>query len=380
MPASNKKKCTEFSEGVIQQWNHKQVKNPFTNRTIRFFTRTFEDISNRCSMYNDCKTMKGLSNYKSFSCYLDSVLFLLLAIENKYVHRYILFKDLTVSNIGKECVKTDPEKNLQAVQSIQDALQKLCFEIRHGAYLSSIQCKDFLKILRSMCKDTSYPKFYKTRQRAPNDFLSFLFEVFRIDDHLHLTILQKNQYKTSSGHKSFLRQFTTSTETKNAHCIWNVPVGVIGDKPCHLKEFMTIQEDDTLSSPIFHEKDTGKLHPIAYYKTTRRYKKVPPFFVMEVSRIDPLTGIFVGTRITPDLHIKDVSLYGIIVHVGYIQQQVTGMQGSVGSGHYIAYFACKGKWFEYNDLGPSLTYIGGYKDLLENTNVAEKGVLYFYSK
>lgn len=371
--------CKKFSRRVIKNWEEKEVRNPFTNRMVRFYTKTFDKLSDQCNLYNDCKVMKGLSNYKSFSCYLDSVLFLLLAVENKYVDRYILFKELTTTNIGKECFKTNPEKNRKAVQAIQDQLQKLCFEIRHGIYLPTIQCKNFLKILQELCKQTSYPKFYKARQRAPNDFLSFLFEVFDIDRHMHLTIIQKNSYKKTATQKHFIKKYNTITETHNAHCIWNVPVTLL-QEPTSMKKLLTVTEEDSLETPLFHEKDTEKKDALHYYKTTRFFKKPPPFLVMELTRVDPLTGQFVNTAIVPDEHMKGLTLYGIIVHVGYVQQQVSGVMGSIGSGHYIAYFLCKGKWFEFNDLGASITYIGTYKDLVSKTNVARKGVLYFYSR
>lgn len=371
--------CKKFSVRVIRNWKEKTVKNPFTNRTVRFYTRTFDKLSYQCNLYNDCKVMKGLSNYKSFSCYLDSTLFLLLAVENRYVDRYILFKELSTTNVGRECFKTDPQKNLKAIMSIQDELQKLCFEIRHGIYLPTIQCKNFLKILRDSCKETSYPKFYKAQQRAPNDFLSFLFEIFDIDRHMRLTIIQRNSYKRTASQKHFMKKYNTVTETKNAHCIWNVPVTLL-QQPTSMKKLLVVTEEDVLDTPIYHEKDTEKKHPLYYYRTTRFFKNPPPFLVMELTRIDPITGKFVDTAILPDQHIKSLNLYGVIVHVGYVQQKTSGVMGSIGSGHYIAYFLCKGKWFEFNDCGASITHIGTYKDLLSKTDVAKKGVLYFYSR
>ncbi len=55
-------------------------------------------------------------------------------------------------------------------------------------------------------------------------------------------------------------------------------------------------------------------------------------------------------------------------------------QGTSYGGHYTAYLKVNKKWYYYNDLGPSIKFIGRYNELLQaKPSPLSMGILYFYS-
>lgn len=373
--------CKKFSGSVLKNWKDKKAVNPNTNRKIGFWTNTFNRIENECNVYNDCKSIKGMKNIDAFSCYLDSVLFILLIIPNKHIDKALLHKKLNIHNVGNVCFKKDSQKNLEAAILIQDELQKISFSIRNGKHIGSHTCRDFLKIIKRYCKESSYPKFYASEQRAPNDFIEFIFDLFHVDRYFKNEIVVKNIYK-KKHYSPILKAFTSQTITKNAHCIWNVPNELI--KPeTHLKKYLRIGDVSRYdkNDPLFLQADKAKQNPILYMKATRSFKKLPPFLVFEITRVQVMTGAFNDSNIIPDPYIKNLSLYGIIVHIGYTEPSdpIDLLSGGIGSGHYVAYFKCKGEWYKYDDLQNEVSYIGSYNDLIAKTEVCSNGTLYFYS-
>lgn len=373
--------CQKFTNDVLKNWKDQKVVNPKTKRKVRFWTDTFNKVENECNVYHDCQSIKGLKNIESFSCYLDSVLFLLLVIPNKHMDKAILFKKLTTHNINNVCFKKDAVKNLEAASRIQNELQKISFSIRNGKYIGNPTCRNFLKIIKHHCKESSYPKFFTSEQRAPNDFIEFLFDLFDVDKHFKNEIQITNVYK-KKHYSPILKNFTSEITVKNAHCIWNVPNEVL-EPDTHLKKYLKIKDVSHYEKehPLYLQSDKTKQHPILYKKATRSFKKLPPFLVFEITRVQIMTGAFNESRIIPDAYIKNLSLYGVIVHRGYSESSdpLDVLKGGIGSGHYVAFFKCKGDWYEYDDLDSEISYIGSYDDLITKTDVCTQGTLYFYS-
>lgn len=371
--------CKIFTNNVLRNWKIQKVKNPKTNRNIKFWTNTFNSIEQQCNVYNDCKSIKGMKNIEAFSCYLDSALFLLLVIPNKHIDKSILFKNLNIHNINMVCSKKDSEKNLEAIINIQNELQKISFSIRNGKWIANHTCGNLLKIIKDQCKDSSYPKFFISTQRAPNDFIQFLFDIFNVDKYFKYSIAVKNIYKK----KHYLKNINSSQFTyKNASPVWHVPNEVLQPNT-KIRKYLKIKEINHYDKeePLFLEADVLKQEPILYKKTTRSFEKLPKFLIFEISRVQLVSGIFNESRIIPDKNIKNLQLYGIIVHVGYTEPSdpLDFMMGNVGSGHYIAYFKCKGNWYEYDDLDSKINHIGTYQHLIDDTNVCTHGTMYFYS-
>lgn len=373
--------CKKFTSSVLKNWKDKKAVNPKTNRKIKFYTDTFNKVENECNVYHDCKSIKGMKNIEAFSCYLDSVLFVLLIIPNKHIDKALLHKKLNAHNIGNVCFKKNPTKNLEAANRIQDELQKISFSIRNGRHIGSHTCQNFLNIIKRFCKQSSYPKFFASQQRAPNDFIEFLFDLFNVDAYFKNEIVVKNIYK-KKHYSPILKGFTSHATTKNAHCIWNIPNELL-EPDAHLRRYLRVADVSHYGKddPLFLQADTTKQHPILYKKATRAFKKLPPFLIFEVTRVQVMTGEFNDSRIVPDRYIKNLSLYGIIVHLGYKEptNPIDALSGGIGSGHYVAYFKCKGEWYEYDDLEAEVSHVGSYEDLINETSACTRGTLYFYS-
>lgn len=372
--------CASFINDALAHWSEKKVTNPQTQRKVRFWTETFKKLEKDCNVYQDCLNIKGMSNVAGFTCYLDSALFLLLVLPNKHIDRAILFKPLSTQNIKRVCFKTDAQMNLQTAMMIQDALRKTAFSIRSGRFVKKTTCQNLLRILQVHCKESTYPQFFTATQRAPNDFIEFLFDLFDIDRSFSNEMIVTNVYRLKS-YTSILTQFTSTTTIANAHCVWNVPSELL--QPGSIRRYLKIRDVSHFpkDNPLYLEADAAHAFPIRYRRSTRTFRRIPPYLIFEINRVEILTGAFNETAIIPDPYIHNISLYGVIVHVNYVPPAapMDGLQGSVGSGHYIAYFKCKGDWYLYDDLRGSIDLVGNYDTLLATTNVRTHGTLYFYS-
>lgn len=83
----------------------------------------------------------------------------------------------------------------------------------------------------------------------------------------------------------------------------------------------------------------------------------------------------INVKIIPSKTIKlpknsfDLHLSSIIIHYG-----------NIGGGHYICLYKSNNKWFEYDDLKNSPTYIGSLSNIIKNDNYISNIVGIVYSK
>lgn len=389
--------CEQFVGGALQNWDAKQMKNPQTNRTIRYFKDRFNGLADRCSLYNDCGAIRGLRNVNAFTCYLDSVLMVLLAVRNKFIDRYILDRDLTIHNTPPTVCATDPRQNLAGVRKVQDEIRRLAFLIRNGHHVPEPVrvCRNLLRHLKRHCRlrlGTTYAAFYQETQNSASDFLAFILNVFSFCEEFHTRLITENLFRRVATDTGFA--FTTRTTHDNVSCVWVVPHEDL-QTPRRFRSLLH-HESDTILRPTqayFRQQDVERKNPFLFYRRVSYWEKIPPFFVVELSRVDLVSRQFLTTRVVPNKVIQRRKLFGVIVHVGYSgpESQATtpirGYQtpesisdvGAVGSGHYTACLLCGNEWFGYDDLRSRLHKIGSFRDLVATTPVATHGVLFFYS-
>jgi ubiquitin C-terminal hydrolase len=159
------------------------------------------------------------------------------------------------------------------------------------------------------------------------------------------------------------------------------------NKNTEIKKLLSYKTKTLLdnNNPKYHQSDTQKKNPLLYFEKNIRLKIFPPYLVIHIDRVNPFLGTFNKIKITPNQEIKNLKLFGIVVQLGFQSGEKytgwkKGMKMQIGGGHYISYFLCEDEWYSYNDLGPDIDYIGSYDDLLDESNVLTRGILYFYSK
>jgi len=368
--------CRLLTKRVIKNGKKGEIINPKTNRSIKLFHPTFNKLNASCNMFTNCSTLRGMSNPLAFTCYIDTVLFLLLS--NTYIDKKILNKALTTDNIALMC-NTNPQTNLEAVRGIQDELRLLSFRIKNMHHLpTEFTCHSLLSRIKKLCPrsdlNKEFPKFYSRAQRSPLDVIHFFFRMFQFDNYT-ITETKKSVFRKTK-HSPIAATSTTISKIKT--CIWQVPSYSI-QRPSSVKDLLktvNINEVDE-ENPIYEEKDKKKKNPFYYVQQEVSWKTLPPFFIIELSRVD-FTGNFLETRITPDPDLKSgLHLFGIIVQRGFSSGNITGT--NIGGGHYVAYFICDDQWYLYDDMSASIQWIGDYKKLLK-TDAVTRSVLFFYSK
>jgi hypothetical protein len=376
MSLSSIELCKLLTERVLKHGKNGKIVNPQTDRSIKLFYPTFNKLNTSCNMFTDCSTLRGMANPLSFTCYIDTILFILLS--NKYIEKKILFKKLTTGNIAVMCNK-DPELNLEAVKDIQTELRLLSFRIKNAHHLpKEFTCHSLLSRIKKVCPKSDlnkeFPPFYLRKQRSPLDVIHFLFRMFQFDNY-SITETKKSIFRKT---KDTPVAATSVVVSNFKTCIWHVPSYSIqhASSVKNLLKITNINEVDE-NNPIYEEKDKKKKNPFYYVQQEVSWKTLPPFFIMDISRVD-FTGHFMETKITPDPDLKSgLHLFGIIVQRGFLSGNITG--ANIGGGHYVAYFKCDDQWYLYDDMSASIQLIGDYKKLLK-TDAVTRSILFFYSK
>ena len=372
----NRSSCKQFVNEVLASWNQKTVKNPISNRTIRFNKGTFIDLNKKCQSFTDCRDKNALKNLGN-TCYMDSVLFIILAVPNRYIDKYIFNKQFDVYNVSDTCQRRSKKDEVIAVKTMQDKLSKLSYEIRHGSlirYASS--CSDFIRAYSRNCRSRRFSDYSdKNIQRDAVEFLDFIFSVFGFQSNFEMKMIQRVRYKKNPKGVRFIKKTVDVIDSRSN--TWFIPNYAIADKETmavknlfRFKEISELDADNEISID-------GE--GMRFFEKTVRLEKYPAFLVVRIERLNPATLDFIETEIIPNLYIKDLKLFGVVIQTGYS----SGGQRSttqIGGGHYTSFFSCNQKWFYYDDLGPSISQVGSYQELVRTDEVLKRSVLFLYSR
>lgn len=321
----------------------------------RMTPRKFEK---KCDVsLKNCHELKGLINIDD-SCYLDSVLFALLAIPNKFINKHILFK------------KINDQKYYSFLTLLQRYLIYLTEEIRIKKSLQV--CTPFRKIIKNY-QMKGMPNFSLPGQQEAGEFLIYFLTLFNSQN---LATVKHTTYATNSISKKVKHKNLIVT---NTHIDTQASIIIFVDS------FQLLNKEKMVNH-IFHflkqKDDSGVLDSLNMFKyNNQKYvRKISeiqiidaPQIIVWCQRVNPITNSILRTKIVPNRKItlgnsKKLKLYAIILHLG-----------NVSNGHYITYFRNKKSWYLYDDISRNVSFIGNYTQLLQlNPNVFSHSVLFFY--
>jgi len=323
--------------------------------TLFKYRMTPQKFEKKCDIsQKDCCEIGGLINIDD-SCYLDSVLFALLAIPNKFVNKYILFKT---------------NRHSKFLMLLQKYLIYLTQEIR---LKNTFQvCTPFRKIIKNY-KVSGMPNFGLPGQQEAGEFLIYFLSLFNSQN---VATTRHTSYATNSISRKVkskdLIETSTMIDTQASIITFIDSFQLFEKRRCdnHIFQFLKQREDTGIldNNNLFRHKKQTYVR-----KISETHVIDAPQIIFWAQRANPITNKVLRTRIIPNKKItlgnnKKLRLYAIVLHLGYIS-----------NGHYITYFRNKKKWYLYDDISRNVSEIGSFTDLLHfNPNVSTHGILFFY--
>lgn len=309
-------------------------------------------------------SLHGLQNTGS-SCYLDSVLFCLLAIPNEFINNNILFCDIN------EYIYKDTE----FLKKVQKVLLEITRSIRITKDVKS--CAKFSNLIEK-CQLNGMPNFGNNGNQDAGEFLIYILSIFNINCKSKIRIENYATNIITKYRKKDLIKTSTFFE-KNGSILLFIDCFKLIEKnsKSNLLFYFTKNIQDTGEL-----QDNSKLCIIkkgvkTYYNRQITYTTLidTPYLIFSLQRINSITNNIINTEIIPTQKITLES--GRILYLNSIILYI----GDVNSGHYITYFRYNKKWYTYDDIGAKISIIGNYFKMLSKTpSVKNKGVLYFYSE
>ena len=309
------------------------------------------------SSKSKCLTFGRFENI-SQSCYIDSVLFSLLAVPNEFINKYILRNDL--KNLKDIVV---PKSTIQNIQKILNEYQAKIFENKSQIF----NCKKIMDVMKGI-KLGGYDMGADGKQYDAGEFLLFLLRLFELD----VVTVQTTNYGTMSKDSTvpFREMVETSRQRTNNGLIHMVP-----------RDLLRASEPNVELEDFLNKVDWGREFESGYTASDGRHypRRImtsevihAPYLVFLVQRDYHNKIIKKPVNPTKTINFPSKATLSLSAIVEY--------NGDIKRGHYVCYFVCDDNWYKYDDMGPSITHVGKYEDMLtKNPTVKHSGVLYFYS-
>lgn len=291
-----------------------------------------------------CNQLGGLVNkFSNNSCYIDSVLMILLSHDNPYMNDYILNANI-------------PETPLaNSIRLIQQDLRDIKKQISSGIFDTCIQLR---RDLQDYVKFAKLPAFnWKTEQQEPRDLMSILRQIFNIPD---LAIIKLSSWVSNDSCDRGVIKITEEQRTVSI----GINIGV--DELTEMIENETISLESYINGTVCTEFDEQNYfsYKDKYYKIYLKHQEYiqAPMLWIHVDRLNIDTKI--RTKLMPLEYIslkdnsKPLELVGIIIH-----------RGSDEGGHYMSYIKCQDVWYLVDDLASTIwREIGDYNKVLKDTS------------
>lgn len=325
------------------------------------------DSDDEAPIGNVCATFRGLE-YTGNSCYQDSTLLALFAIQNRFIDTNMLFKNLfNVKNIG--VCSSDVRTDIMYRQEIQKELNRIAISMRGGPQIRT--CSGLRKLI-SRCPGPE--EFHKTNTQDAGEFLLYLFNVFNIEDVIQERIsLITNDVKNRIPVEA-LEVYRTVYETSPIISVHSFELQQY-DK-LELNKLVDHVDDTMLSAEnMYFYKKTGE-----YFQRRIEINRIVSanYLIFKIERVSSIdnTGRRQKRSYTPVICPQTIQIGQRILHLHAIvvHQNV----------HYTCNIRCGTIWYYYNDIvkGQNIIPIGSYKRMLLHNpgpDPVRYGTLYFYS-
>lgn len=278
---------------------------------------------------HDWSTLGHLQNFRN-SCYMDSVLFALLAIPNKFIWN-MLTKRLT--NEMKKCSITSRYKIQSELVNIKRAILK-------GEKMKCVELRNLI----ANCKLTGFEDFNSSRPQDADEFLKYIFQILEEENF---------KYKITNNGSTDLKNFVkiSSNDVCNASPVIDISLDVMNKiSSSTTAELLKIPETGKLDKPIV---SNGKKYDhISSQKIFLNYD----YMVVHLPRAP-------FKKIIPSSEVNKLKLSSIVIWEG---------------GHYYSYVNCGTTWWLFDDLKNDLKKIGNYNELIKIPKISTHSVLVFY--
>jgi hypothetical protein len=295
--------------------------------------------------HNFCDDLGGMKNDRN-SCYLDSLLYVLLYREIDYITTNIIKKDVSQLIIN-ELPITVLEDLYAVTIDIQNELHRIQQSIRDGQIFGCKALRDMFQAYQETYTGLGFKLKEKvnwiTADNEPMDVINLLNTIFQLP--INTTIkttsigaLTPEEPIESMPERETHEPFTImvpvpqETQINTLFALFSKTVTMYDAQNLYYGQFPVRIEEKELVATNFLHFHLNRLVLLG----TKRTKLV--------------------NRISPDPRIKNLELTGIVVHKG----------GATG-GHYVAFVKCHDMWYYYNDAGfAGLKRIGNF-DTFQNT-------------
>jgi ubiquitin C-terminal hydrolase len=314
--------------------------------------------------------VRGL-RYQENSCWMDSVLVALFAVENRYIKENILEKDVWLIPKHPWSEKCDTR---EAARKMQTEFRRLMISMERKE-------ESYCVNIRQMILDCLLSRtFGKTTQEESGEFVMYLFELFDVTNcTLHEVI-----HQTSILKKPFSRNDTDFVLTRTNVLASSYPV-------VQISPFVISQnESTTLRDLILLPDDSGELERRTELGYRRRITQTIPikcnYLIVLAKRNDSEIGVFLTNEIIPDqdlylpLQSEDPSIR-LTLHAIVVWRGTYIISEKINQGHWTTYLKCKDLWYYYDDMADKLKEVGDYNALLGHPpDLSRFGVLFFYTR
>jgi hypothetical protein len=368
---------------------------------------------------NSCVEMPFYEN-KDHSCYMDSVIFTLIAFPSPFLHHYLLEPldpeilrikiktEFSLISSKKELTPDQEDIIIKYVQKIQRILLKIDHELRSRQltkFLNNVPVRECVSLRRELLKnpfqilqpDNITFHFGNKSQEDVFEFIEALFRTFFIKN---VKIIETITYKSTEHSHQTKQPRINLEEIYPVYSIspdeydFNVENFILSKtvKQTTSNPDMFIRGDenaDNAANPHNAKRNTAyknRKYPKIFDTTTTKTKlevsgaPQDDFMILNLKRFkvdftleDPVPvkntkAIAPPQSIRLNEDSRELHLNNIIVHVG----------DTIESGHYVAYFKCNGNWYLYNDMDDRIERIGTYEQLLKHRilNSSKTGFAY----
>lgn len=310
-----------------------------------------DSLSSTSKSDGDCDKLAPL-RWVGDSCYLDSVLFALLAVPNKFISESITKSELQEENkltwACSQGVFSSAKKDLVNRKRVQKVIARISRSIQSGG---KIKYCTALRDLFRLCP--SIDNYHLTGPRDAGAFLQYFLNLFPGANRLTM----ETTVVSGSGR-------VTRYIYRDHSIIINVPYSkVSAKKQTNIREFLT--ETDSVIT-----EDNKRVETHYVYKES-------PYVVFNIMRRNPAKeelekNWFSRSKVipTPTLSMggRRLTLSAVVVWVDF---------------HYTAYVRCGNNFYFYDDTEPELlTETLSFKQLFvksELPSITTNGTLFFYA-